>query len=304
MINNPNTMLLQKVDLPSKYMFYSFKEMHVKKLSILDYKNLMALIRLNNDEEIFKGFVEAVDRCCDVDVNTLTIWDFIYVLYYLREISFPKTPIVVNWMSHYGNMLTTKLNITNLNVYTPTITQEQLNEFNIKGYRVPTVKDINAEIFLDVLNTNTAKPSTILMENVEIFFAGQTTAQKIKTMEQYSSTMDLDTFTDEVMQFFSLIAHGITEELKLKDTMFDPHAWVEKLKSKISEYDESARLVKDPTELTMILAIKTGMESELKSIEDALERGDSVEPMTEIKFLPKGFKVLLPCPDFKAAPRH
>lgn len=284
-----------KIDFPSRYKFYTtFKEAYAKKLSIADYKDLIHVIKSKHDDYIFDGFKRILGKCCSIDINELTPWDFIYLMYYIREISFPKEPLIVTWVSHYGNLLQTKVHLTQLDITEPAITQDELNNFILKGYRVPKIKDIDAETFIDILANDLSKPGTNIYDHIEIFYQGNSTEDKIKFMEEYTKDMDLSEAVDEVSKFYALISHGIVEKIPVSDDSFNPNNWVKKLEKKIQEISDSISLIKDPTNMSIAIAVKSKLTNELTTLKETLEKGDSVKPITEYIFLPKGYEIFLP----------
>jgi hypothetical protein len=83
----------QEVYLPSLFLPYDFKRIHVRQLTRGEIK---AIIRARASGS-YRHLLQAIGQTLDVDPLQLTLGDFWYLMYWHRINSYKKSPFVVSW---------------------------------------------------------------------------------------------------------------------------------------------------------------------------------------------------------------
>lgn len=100
----------QELYLPSRFLPYDFKRMHVRQMTRREVK---AIIRAKASGSI-RHLINAVGQTLDVDPYALTLGDFWYILYWHRVNSYKKSPFMVTWeCKNADHVARTELNPNN-----------------------------------------------------------------------------------------------------------------------------------------------------------------------------------------------
>jgi len=82
-----------QIQLPSKFIFYQFKTISIRRLRLPELKKLHRATVISD----FKTLAEAVGQTIDRPVFDLTLGDFWFILYWLRLNSYSRAPYIVNY---------------------------------------------------------------------------------------------------------------------------------------------------------------------------------------------------------------
>lgn len=83
----------QSIALPSSFLFYPFKNLHMRLLSVRDQFALYA----GQVKGSTRATVDVVSSCINSSAYDLTVGDFYYILYELRLRSYTRAPLTVTW---------------------------------------------------------------------------------------------------------------------------------------------------------------------------------------------------------------
>lgn len=83
----------QELYLPSKFLAYDFKRLHVRQMTRGEIK---AIIRAKSAGS-YRHLINAIGQTLDVDPYVLTLGDFWYIMYWHRINSYKKSPFIVQW---------------------------------------------------------------------------------------------------------------------------------------------------------------------------------------------------------------
>lgn len=274
LIPNPVNDKYQSVNLPSNFRFYDFDNIKVRKFEIRDLAKMHRVMQ-NESESMFK---EVIQGCVDRSIKSLTPGDFKYLCYWLRLNSYPKSPMTVEWRSKYGNESIAQVRKTDLTVFAPEITKEQLEDYRSRGFEVPTLE------FADIFEEDLSDDDEFLYSNAQ-FFRGETWEEKISNLEKYTEEYGLEAL-NEVKKFDDLIDHGVKEELVVYDPKFDPIDYRKSLEDKVSKLKNRMTLVEPGTsEEAMLGLLLDTNQKELAQLVSKLEKGEVVQAEPETIFL-------------------
>jgi hypothetical protein len=274
----------QRIDLLSGFIFYPFKECMIRKINIQDHLKLMSAQKTRN----LTLFIDTIGSTLGegVDVRSLALQDFYFILYWHRFNSYSSTPLTVNWVSKYGNNNTYKVKSTSIKYTPPKITEEEYNEWFARGYSIPTVRD--TELF------NREKLSD---EDLELafraqFFSGYHSEfdssngaipdldDKIKHMLELNA--DSVDSLGLVNEFIEATQFSVAEYIDVTDAKFDVENWKKELEKRIELTREAAeQLDKNSPEYFIELETISYIQNEIDEINAKLEKGGKVLPDVE-----------------------
>lgn len=263
------------VSLPSGFIFYDFDSIRIRKFEIRDLAKMHRVMQ----NQSYKMFKEVIQGCVDININKLTSGDFKYICYWLRLNSYPKSPMTVEWRSRYGNDNVAQVRKSELQVYGPEITKEQLEQWRSEGFEMPTLE------FSNIFDQKLDDDDDFLYSNAQ-FFKGSTWEEKIATMEEYLEKNGLEALT-KVKEFDDLVDHGVKEELTVYDSLFDPIAYQKTLKNRIEKMKKALAMVLDTTstEAATLSTMLDVSEKELEELTKKIEAGEVVQAEPETIFL-------------------
>jgi hypothetical protein len=79
--------------LLSGFRYYDFKQLKVKPFSVADLSSISEAVKHRS----IIGMVDIVNSHIDQDVNVLLDCDFYYILFWLKQKSYPDTSVTLNW---------------------------------------------------------------------------------------------------------------------------------------------------------------------------------------------------------------
>ena len=263
------------ISLPSGFIFYDFDTIRVRKFEIRDLAKMHRVMQ----NESYKMFKDVIQGCVDVDINKLTSGDFKYICYWLRLNSYPKSPMTVEWRSKYGNENIAQVRKSELQVYAPEITKEQLEQWRAEGFEMPTIA------FSNIFDQKLDDVDDFLYSNAQ-FFKGSTWEEKISTMEEYLEKNGLEAL-NKVKEFDDLVDHGVKEELTVYDSLFDPEVYKGTLETRIKKMKKALSLLEDldSPDAATLSAMLDIAEKELSDLTKKLEAGEVVQADPETIFL-------------------
>lgn len=276
------------LDLPSKFVFYDFKDLHVRKLTIRDAAKLTRASTQAN----YKSFKEAIQGCIDRDVDVLTYGDFRYICYWLRVNSYPATPITIEWTSKYFNKNVSTVLKDDVITLVTDMTEESFKKWQEKGFDVPRMK------FSDAFDKESPdKEESFIYQNA-IYFKGDTWEEKFKNMDEYYAENGLDA-VNIVKELDKEIEHGVEEYVTAIDTKFDVNDYKAKLEDKLKRLNATmvSMANKESPEYVMLELVSEQTEKDYSDLMKKLKKGEVVRAEPEKIFLELG-------PDELLSPLH
>lgn len=260
------------MDLPSDYLFYDEKRAFARPLITRDIRKLHPALTSGSTSVI----LDVIAAVMTINPRELTQEDFYYIMFWLRNVSYPKTPITVTWRSRYG--FTEKT----------TVSRTQFEETRIETAKV---RDLYAEMqangldwprMYDVETTENINFDVIeegyqwLYERSRFLkpLPNETIRQRMDRMEELTAAqLELIREAKEVMR------HGVSEliPVKLDAKKFDPKQALETLEKNIASLIPLCNETNDP-DLNRILE---DFRNEAAEIREKLETGAEILPRLE-----------------------
>lgn len=257
----------QRISLPSRCQFYDFDELHMRPFTVPD---MFKIAQVNNTRNLTL-LIDLIDSTITEDVRSLTKPDFYYLLYSQKYMSYPRTPFTISWTSKYGNLATSDIKKSELDIIESTLDRQEYEaEFLSKGYCIPTVRD------WELLDSETLEEELRWTYNKAQYMVGNTLEEKIKRL------YDIGVEALELLPIIDVkTLHGVNEQVTVTDRLFDPARWLKRLRFdyqlKSKNFEEQA--AGDLTDLAELEALSAEIETiaqEIERIETALELGTPV----------------------------
>lgn len=268
-------------ELTSLCVPYKFREVWLRPLTI-DSLSKLHSARVNQS---FSILVDALDECINVDIRNLTPEDFVFVMHWIRDNSYPTVPIKIEHKTIYGNTVEVNVRIGDLKITELNMTREEYKVWYDKGYAFPSVRD--AEVI--TRNEENMDPQQEwLLE----------TAQYIRPFDE-NEEVDYGNFINnklarlskmvpnavvEVEEFKQLIYHGVEQSVKVVDRYYEREAAIKYMEDEIARLKLSINEIPedmiDDAKITIFMATMeiNKYQKELDAIRAA---GDSYKPITE-----------------------
>lgn len=273
----------QSIYLPSKFAFYDFKALMVRKFEIRDLSKMFNAVQSGS----YDAFKDVIQGCIDVDINDLTPGDFKYLCYWLRTNSYTRTPIRIEWTSRYGNKCISEVTKDTITTLEMDATPEQLKPWLDKGFTAPTMRF--ASIFQD---ENLSEGDDYMYSNAQ-YFKGNTWDEKIANMEKFLNENGLEALND-VAEWDKLIDHGVEEKFKVFDLNFNPEEYKKKLEEKVKKAKIlKNNLDKNDDDYLLVSSTLVALQNELDNLKAKLKKGEEIRPEAEEIFLEMGPDELL-----------
>lgn len=272
-------------DLPSLCIPYSFREVFLRPLTIRALSKLHSA-RVNMS---FPILVDALNMCINEDIRSLTPEDFVFVMHWIRDNSYPAIPLRIEHKTMYGNTIEVNIRRSNLKITEFNLTKEEYSEWYKRGYCVPTVRDA------ELINRNEESMDSETEWMLE-------TAQYIRPFDD-NEEINYDKYVDnkfarldkmgpqvivEIEKFKQLIKHGIEQTVEVVDSKFEPEAAIAYLDSEInkirSSMNEIPEDIVEEAPLTIIMAVNKVKELEVErnAIQQAIDNGEIYTPKKEV----------------------
>lgn len=185
--------------LPSNYHYYDFKELRVRPFVWVDVRDL-GIARANNN---MRYLLEVVGRCISVPLRVLTVGDFIYICYWLRLNSYPKSPVVVTWGCRYCE----HENLTK--IHTRSVKIIELEE---KLDLDPRVEIPRMATYLEYMHAVKDQPLELVgLLDVAMWVKADTLAEKLQIMDE---SPDLDLFETARATKLEVGIHGVADSIE------------------------------------------------------------------------------------------
>lgn len=157
-----------------------------------------------------------------LDMRNLTSPDFSFLMYNIRNLSYPATQMKVNYITRYGNKIIVPVNLSALEIVELEMTPDEYQHYYQQGIQFPTVRDM--EILFDPDLTDDLK---FTLEYAQYMRLDEPMDENF----DYGSYIDkkLAKLNEKGVEFARLIdefaeksIHGVKEEVKIRDPQFDP----------------------------------------------------------------------------------
>lgn len=258
-----------RFELPSRFLFYPFKSLSIRRITFPD------LLKINKATKgkVVSVLLDALQATIDRDIRDLTVPDFYAILFWHRLESYTKTPFMVRYVSKYGN--TNEISITNtvIEEIQNKMTIERWLEWKEKGFRQPTVRDME---ILD--SANLSEEETWAYERAQYLqIVGEPSVEDpygIKSIIEKMSNIPVETI-ESIREFSAESVHGIKESIQVKDEKFDADKRENDLKDILKYYEQSGA---SGTSLPFVIEVLR----ELKEISEAKGAGIKVEPTAQV----------------------
>lgn len=223
-----------------------------------------------------------------VDIRDLTPSDFSFLMYNIRNISYPTTKMQVAYTTRYGNEVMVPVNLNELDIIELAMTPEEYKVYYDQGIQFPTVRDL--EILFDPdlddeLKFTLEYAQYMRLDDMEddIDFSDYIERKIAKLNEKGVE------FTKIIDEFAIKATHGVKEEVKIRDPKFDP------LKAAKLFEDQATNMVRGMNALVSNNKIDSGREApavaimliaselmeESRKLKERVEKGEKVEAEEE-----------------------
>jgi len=224
-----------------------------------------------------------------VDIRDLTPPDFSFLMYNIRNISYPTTQMKVSFITRYGNEVLVPVNLKELEIAELAMTADEYKFYYDQGIQFPTVRDL--EILFDPDLDEELKFTLEYAQymRLDVEFDDNTDfsdyiEQKIAKLNEKGVE-----FTKIIDEFAEKATHGVKEEVRIRDPKFDP------LKAADLFENQSTNMVRGMNALVSNNKIEAGREAaavaimliaselmdEAKKLRDRVEKGEKVEAEEE-----------------------
>lgn len=268
-------------DLLSYCIPYSFNDVHLRTLPLRS----LGLIHASHIKQSFTLLLDALNHCVSVDIRDLTPPDLTYVMHWIRDNSYPKSPMKIKYTTRYGNKIDVSVRGTELKFQVLEMTAEEYKEWQDKGLCFPTVRDMEL-----LFGDSVPLEQRYLLDYAQYVYADIPEDQydnyaelKIQALEK----LGFDIFP-EIDRFSERINHGIDETFTITDPKFVPIQAAEYFEARAKELFYSISMISEDesedlaTTIIEIGATAEAMVKEAKEIRDALGRGEKVLPKEEV----------------------
>ena len=277
-------------DLPSLQTPYDIREIFMQPVTV----PVLSMLHAAHVNASLSLLIDAVDQCVSVDCRSLTPEDFNFVMYWVRDNSYPKTPQRIPYKTRYNNEITINLLFTNLKITELNMTRaEYLRDWKSKGIVFPTMRD--AELISK--NEEVADDLQWMLEFAQYVEYVPGVTEDGKPITDYSDYVERKfeklnnggvELIAQITKFRSLIAHGVQETITIVDSKFDPVKAAEDFEAEASKITMSLNnipaetLANSTAGLMYIINTASELITEAKEIRKELAAGRTVKPREEV----------------------
>jgi len=276
-----------KIEPPSNGVFsdFDFGELFAKNID-LPTQELITKARLPEIRDM-SSYIDALSTLIKepIDLRDFTYDDFFYFLYYTKFNSYTRIPLVLRWVSKYGNENFYKIQETDLKYINPVITKEQyIENFKSKGIVMPTLRD------WEILNVqNDFDEEDLDIYRRAQYFEGNSIEEKVDHYFRRGEDLEALSIVAELKQ---VSQHGVINTVDLIDAKFNANKYIE---ARIEYTDALKREMEYYKEenLPLYLSYRKEVdesELEIKEKQAILQNGGQVRP--EVETVPVRFNAL------------
>lgn len=278
-------------DLPSKCIPYDFNDVFLRPIRV----KTLGLIHAARINASFTLLLDALNYCVSVDIRELTPPDLTFVMHWIRENSYPKSPLKIRYKTRYGNDIEVPVKRHDLEITEFQMSAEDYKSWKDKGIVFPKVRDMEL-LFGD----------SVPVEQRYLLDYAQWTDVDIdeKDYDNYVAIKidALDAkglgFLSEIDEFKSLTEHGVEESVVIVDPKFNPQQAIHYFESQADQLIATITRI-DPKRreefadtIIDIESVALEMQAEADEIKEALEKGEKVvakEEVVEVKLTATNF---------------
>jgi hypothetical protein len=224
-------------DLPSYNLPYSFQSAIFLRTMTLP---VVSMIWAAQKNESFTLFLDALDQCINVDIRDITPEDFTVIMYWIRDNSYPRSSMEVEYTTRYNNVVKVSTRKSNMTLREIDMTREEVREWRDKGIVFPTMRD--AELLHNAVDISEDKKWMLeKAQYVEYIPSPGVTnysdyvERKLERLQEMIDLHGLE-FIGWIDEFREKLDYGIIERVTIKDPKFDPEAAIEYFKATAKEY--------------------------------------------------------------------
>jgi len=271
-------------ELPSHCIPYDFKEVFLRPLEFV----MLGKIHAANVNKSYTMLLDALNACISVDIRDLTPPDLTFIMYWIRDNSYPKSPLKFKYTSRYGNAVDITVRQSELDIKELEMSKKEYEEWKAKGYTFPRVRDMEL-----LFGDSVSEDVRYLLEYAQYVYLPK---DEDDDYEDYAQKK-IDKINDElglaaipeIESFSELISHGVVESVRFKDPKFKPEDAIKFFRNKAKEIRE--RVVNIPTvahssefdeQILTFLSLAEELENEANEIQDKLDKGEKVEAKEEV----------------------
>jgi hypothetical protein len=265
-----------RMDPPSNYVFYDFKDLHVRRFRVPDLSRIYAAQK-NGDISMLG---DALGATISVDIRELTAPDFFFTMYWHRLNSYPSSPYTVTWESKYGNVNETTVTMNRedgdtvtgkvmLNITVLSMTVDEKKEWEKLGITCPRFRD------LEILEAEKNEETRFLLERSQ-FLMGRSPKEKMERL------LDADlSLLENIREFAKRIPHGVKETVKVRDRKFDPILAVIRTRNNASQIRAAAAKLSGKINITPFLQQASLHDEEADKIQASIDNNVAYTPDEE-----------------------
>jgi len=276
----PEDTRYERIDLMSGFVFYPWKECHIRRFDLPDQVKITKARETRNLSMLIDVIGSTLDP--SVNVRQLIPTDFRFLLYWHRWNSYTSVPFNVNWKSRYGFNNVYRITETDVKYVYPTITEEEYAAWEAKGFSMPTVADY------EVFETEQFTRDELYLLDRSQWFKGEPDENGVVTIQQKINKMTELTrgnlgLLAERFEFIKAVNCGIEESVDLRCTKFNPHDYAASLyeQAEVLRENSDEYITKDREAYKAIIESAEEAELEADGIRETLAKGGEVQAALE-----------------------
>lgn len=280
-------------ELPSRCVPYDFSEVFLRPLSF----KMLGKIHAANVSKSYTMLLDALSNCISQDIRDLTPEDLTFIMYWIRDNSYPRSPLKFRYETRYGNEIEFSVKKSSLEIIELEMTKEEYKEYQKQGLCFPTVRDAEL-LFGDAVDPDVR----YLLEYAQYI---KLTPEELRATEEDEELEDYEAYSQKkidkiendlgldilfvIDNFSTKIKHGVVERAIIRDPKFKPNEAAEYLKNKALEVRE--RIINIPAithssdfdeTVAMFLKLAEELEEEAADILNKLENNIKPLPKEEV----------------------
>lgn len=206
----------EELAVPSKNLFYDGHKVMARKLPFSSMRKLYRVFKLQQPNLL----IEALSPCVNIPVEMLTQGDFLYLMYWLRTVSLPRSPLSFTWVSRYGTNETMNVDksilVENRISFTNEVMEELKSFENLRkiGLTMPRTFDTILKARFDIEDNPNLEDWALGLSEMLFPLENETVEGRLNRLENYleDNVEDIESF----QRFKSIFTHGVDETVEVQ----------------------------------------------------------------------------------------
>ena len=271
-------------ELPSHCIPYDFKEVFLRPLKF----TMLGKIHAANVNKSYTMLLDALNSCVSVDIRDLTPADLTFAMYWIRDNSYPKSPLKFKYTSRYGNKIDVTVRQSDLEIKELEMSKKEYEKYQERGFTFPRVRDMEL-----LFGDSVSEDVRYLLEYAQYVYLPKDDDDSYddyaqKKIDKIENELGLEAIAD-IEDFSEKIMHGVVESVKFRDPKFKPEEAIKFFRQRALDIRE--RITSIPTvthssefdeQVLAFLEAAEEMEKEADEMQLALDKGEKVIAKEEV----------------------